>query len=123
MRSYPLLIIAAVLLFAACGGEDIPAPPTTPDDSAQAQGDFMKSAEGTWEGTNTLWMQYPENPQESAAKVVVSPGRIEYSWAYQDEPQTGTFEFSGSGYLSRRLANLIAEKELPKIFPKRSWLD
>jgi hypothetical protein len=29
--------------------------------------------------------------------MVVSPGRVEYSWAYQDEPQTGTFVFSGSG--------------------------
>ncbi len=57
----------------------------------------MKDAEGTWEGTNTLWEMYPENPQESAARVVVSPGRIEYSWVYQDKPQTGTFEFSGSG--------------------------
>ena len=61
----------------------------------------MRNAEGIWEGTNTLWMKYPENPQESAAKVVVSPDRIEYSWAYQDKPQTGTFTFSGSaGQLS-----------------------
>ena len=97
MRPCRLLIVAVVPLFAACGGENIPAQATTPDNSAQAQGDFMKNAEGTWEGTNTLWMKYPENPQESAAKVVVSPGRIEYSWAHQDKPQTGTFAFSGSG--------------------------
>ena len=57
----------------------------------------MKNAEGSWEGTNTLWLKYPEDPQESAAKMVVSPARIEYSWAYQGEPQTGTFVFSGSG--------------------------
>ena len=57
----------------------------------------MKSAQGAWAGTNTLWMKYPENPLESAARVVVSAGRIEYSWAYQGEPQSGTFVFSGSG--------------------------
>jgi len=57
----------------------------------------MKKAEGTWEGTNTLWLKYPDNPLESAAKAVVSPGRVEYSWAYEEEEQTGTFEFSGSG--------------------------
>ena len=48
-------------------------------------------------GTNTLWTKYPDNPLESAARVVVSPGHIEYSWAYEDEPQNGTFAFSGSG--------------------------
>ena len=57
----------------------------------------MKSAQGAWAGTNTLWMKYPENPLESAARVVFSAGRIEYSWAYQGEPQSGTFVFSGSG--------------------------
>jgi len=57
----------------------------------------LRNAEGIWEGTKTLWLKYPENPQESAARVVVSPDRIEYSWAYQDTAQTGTFSFSGGG--------------------------
>jgi hypothetical protein len=97
MRPDPLLIATVVLLSAACAGENAPPQETTPDNSAQTQEDFMKNAEGTWEGTNTLWLKYPEDPQESAAKVVVSPGRIEYSWAYQDEPQSGKFEFIGGG--------------------------
>ena len=29
--------------------------------------------------------------------MVVSPGRVEYSWAYEGEPQTGTLAFSGGG--------------------------
>ena len=87
--------LALVLVLATAAGSG--AGTTAPDTSAQAQGEFMKNAEGGWEGTNTLWLKYPEDPQESAAKMVVSPGRIEYSWAYQDEPQTGTFAFSGSG--------------------------
>jgi hypothetical protein len=90
-------MVTAVPLFAACGGQEIPAQLTAPDSSARVQGGLVKNAEGIWEGTNTLWLKYPENPQESPAKVVVSPGRIEYSWAYQDKPQTGTFAFSGSG--------------------------
>ena len=57
----------------------------------------MKDAEGTWKGTNTLWLKYPDDPLESVAKMVVSPGHVEYSWAYEGEPQAGTFEFSGSG--------------------------
>ena len=57
----------------------------------------MEQANGTWEGTNTLWLKYPENPLESPAKVVVSRNRIEYSWVYEGEAQTGTFTFSGSG--------------------------
>lgn len=97
MRHYYLFIAAVILSLAACAGENAPPQERARDDSAQTQEDFMKNAEGTWEGTNTLWEMYPENPQESAAKVVVSPGRIEYSWAYQDKPQTGAFEFSGSG--------------------------
>jgi hypothetical protein len=42
-------------------------------------------------------MRYPENPQESAATAVVSPGRIEYSWVHEDEPHVGAFAFSGTG--------------------------
>jgi uncharacterized protein YndB with AHSA1/START domain len=97
MRPCSLLLVAVVPLFAACGGENTPAQPTTPDNGAPAQADLVKRAEGVWEGTKTLWLKYPDNPQESAARVVVSPSRIEYSWAYQDKPQTGTFAFSGSG--------------------------
>jgi hypothetical protein len=42
-------------------------------------------------------MRYPDNPQESAAKAIVSPGRVEYSWAHEDEPHAGAFAFFGSG--------------------------
>jgi hypothetical protein len=97
MRTGHLLIAVLVLLFAGCAGENAPPQETTPDNNAPTQEDFMKNAEGTWEGTNTLWLKYPEDPQESAATVVVSPGRIEYSWAYQDEPQSGKIEFTGGG--------------------------
>jgi len=96
-RRCPLLIVTVASLFAAGGGASIQARPTTTGSSIPDGGDFLKNAEGTWEGTNTLWLKYPENPQESATRMVVSPGRIEYSWAYQDTSQTGTFVFSGGG--------------------------
>jgi hypothetical protein len=96
MKSHiALLRLALVLVLATAGGSCAGTAP--PDKGAQTQEEVMKNVEGPWEGTNTLWLKYPEDPQESAARMVVSPGRVEYSWAYQDEPQTGTFVFSGSG--------------------------
>jgi len=98
MRSHSFtIVVAAVFLFAACQGQETAAPDTAPETAIPAAGDFMKDAEGSWEGINTLWLQYPNDPQESAATAVVSPGRVEYTWSYKGDPQTGTFEFSGGG--------------------------
>ncbi len=89
-----ILGVALVVSMSACGGSDL-AGPTMP--VADPQAEFFTNATGTWQGSNTLWLKYPENPQKSAARLVVSSGRIDYEWAYEGKPQTGTFVFAGSG--------------------------
>ncbi len=53
----------------------------------------MKNVEGSWQGKKTLWTKYPDNPQESDIKLVVSSGLVEYQWSYEGKAQTGTFNF------------------------------
>lgn len=92
-RSLPLLV---AIFFSACGGAS--AALETQSLGAEAPLEkFWRSAGGTWQGENTLWMKYPENPQTSPAGAVVSANKIVYTWAYQEQPQTGTMLFSAAG--------------------------
>jgi len=59
------------------------------------QGNLMKEFEGSWQGNNTLWLKYPEDPQVSKAEVVISAGEIRYSWTYKDKPHTGVIKVRG----------------------------
>lgn len=55
---------------------------------------------GRWQGTNRLWLDPDEPADESAATAVFKPtgqgkiGTLEYTWAYDGEPQQGFLMFS-----------------------------
>jgi hypothetical protein len=59
---------------------------------------------GRWQGSNRLWLYDPNEPaSESAATAVFKPtgqgkiGTLEYTWAYDGEPQQGFLMFSQVG--------------------------
>ena len=54
-------------------------------------------AAGRYSGTNLLWFEDPDRPEESAAEVHVDADRIRYSWSFRGEPQSGVFPFVFEG--------------------------
>ncbi|MEW6366673.1 MAG: DUF1579 family protein [Acidobacteriota bacterium] len=58
--------------------------------------DLLTGLSGTWDGPNRLWLRPTEAPHESQSTATVLPViggrfvRIDYTWAYQGEPQEGS---------------------------------
>lgn len=83
-----LVLVALALLPVACAGQSDLGPEMT---------SLLERAAGRYTGTNWLWFEDPENPEESATGIEVAANRISYTWEYRGEPQSGVMEFAFDG--------------------------
>lgn len=58
---------------------------------------LMERAAGTYTGTNWLWFENPEVPEESATEIQVVGDEVRYTWNFRGAEQTGVMGFTFDG--------------------------
>lgn len=64
---------------------------------AESEMTLLERAAGHYTGTNWLWFENPDVPEESATEIDVASNQIRYSWQYRGQPQSGVMEFAFDG--------------------------
>ena len=87
-RHHRLIPAALALALVACASRN---------DSEPEMTTLLERAAGAYAGTNWLWFQDPNVPEESATELEVAGDRIAYTWSYRGAPQNGVMEFAFDG--------------------------
>lgn len=54
--------------------------------------------DGKWAGTNKLWFEDPNVPEESEATIAIDGNRVTYTWVFRGKPQSGVLTFKPDGH-------------------------
>jgi len=82
------VLTALVVLPVACAGQP---------DVEREMTNLLDRATGRYAGTNWLWFENPDVPEQSATEIEVAADRIRYTWEFRGQPQSGVMVFSFDG--------------------------
>ena len=79
--------LALAISLAACASQS----------NTRPEAKLLERAAGRYAGSNWLWFEDPNQPEQSATKLEVAANQIRYTWQYRGAPQSGVMEFAFDG--------------------------